>query len=138
MVETTGRRFGESDAALVTRCCPGVFMDVAVLHQCAQQRWQKLLAVAGHRRNGATGDKVCGIFQNPGEFIDKLQQVAIQRCGGFFAIAQQENGNVLLALVELADQLPDVQVLVLLFHLIAEHQTINGFIGGEDCVTIVE
>lgn len=113
-------------------------MDVAVLHQRTEQWRQKLLAVAGHRRNGATGDKVCGVFQNPCEFIDKLQQVAIQRCGGFFAIAQQENRDVLLALVELADQLPDVQVFVLLFHLIAEHQAINGFIGGEDCVTIVE
>ena len=113
-------------------------MDVAIFHQRAEQWRHQLLAVAGHRGNGASGDKVGGIFQNPGEFIDKLQQVAIQRCGGFFAIAQQEYGNVLLALVELADLLPDVQMFVLLFHLIAEHQAINGFIGGEDCVAIVE
>lgn len=106
-------------------------MDVAVFHQCAEQWRQKLLAIAGHCRNGAPGDKVGSIFQNPGEFIDKLQQIAIQRCSSFFPIAQKENGNILLAFVKLADQLPDVQVFVLLFHLVAEHQAVNGLIGGQ-------
>ena len=31
-------------------------MDVAVLHQRAEQWRQKLLAVTGHRRNGTSGD----------------------------------------------------------------------------------
>ncbi len=63
-------------------------MDVTIFHQRAEQWRQQLLAVAGDRGNGASGDKVGGIFQNPGEFIDKLQQVAIHRGEGFFPIAQ--------------------------------------------------
>lgn len=59
-------------------------MDVTIFHQRAEQWRQQLLAVAGHRGNGASGDKVGGIFQNPCEFIDKLQQVAIHCGEGFF------------------------------------------------------
>ncbi|XPE63534.1 hypothetical protein ACNKHU_25550 [Shigella flexneri] len=59
-------------------------MDVTIFHQRAEQWRQQLLAVAGHRGNGASGEKVGGIFQNPGEFIDKLQQVAIDCGEGFF------------------------------------------------------
>ncbi len=68
-------------------------LDVAIFHQRAEQWRQQLLAVAGHRGNSASGDKVGGIFQNPGEFIDKLQQVAIHCGEGFFRIAQQEAGT---------------------------------------------
>lgn len=59
-------------------------MDVTIFHQRAEQWRQQLLAVAGHRGNGASGDKVGSIFQNPGEFIDKLQQVAIPLRRGLF------------------------------------------------------
>ena len=84
MVETSGGCFGKTNAALVAWRCPGIFMDVAIFHQRAEQWRQQLLAVAGHRGNSASGDKVGGIFQNPGEFIDKLQQVAIHCGEGFF------------------------------------------------------
>ena len=58
MVETSGGCFGKTNAALVAWRCPGIFMDVTIFHQRAEQWRQQLLAVAGHRGNGASGDKV--------------------------------------------------------------------------------
>ena len=66
--------------------------------------------------------------QNVRQFIDKLQQVAIHCSEGFFPIAQQEDRHVLLALMKLTDQLSDVLMFVRMFHLIAEHQAVNGFV----------
>ena len=128
MVETSGGCFSKTNAALVAWRCPGIFMDVAIFHQRAEQWRQQLLAVAGHRGNGASGDKVGSIFQNPGEFIDKLQQIPVHCGEGFFPIAQQEDRHVLLALMKLTDQLSDVLMFVRMFHLIAEHQAVNGFV----------
>lgn len=68
-------------------------MDVTIFHQRAEQWRQQLLAVAGHRGNGASGDKVGGIFQNPGEFIDKLQQIPVHCGEGFSRSPNRKTGT---------------------------------------------
>ncbi len=131
MVETSGGCFGKDQRR------HGGFGAAGNIHGChyissaRAEQWRHSAAGGSGSScdNGASGDKVGGIFQNPSAnsstSSSRSRSIAAR---AFFPIAQQEDRHVLLALMKLTDQLSDVLMFVRMFHLIAEHQAVNGFV----------
>ncbi len=60
-----------------------------------------------------------------------------QRCRRFSCRLTGKRAR-LLTLVKLTVNCLTLQVLIQLFHLVAKHQTVNGFVRGQDGIAVIE
>ncbi|MCY1529202.1 hypothetical protein D9M68_643350 [compost metagenome] len=97
------RRFGEGDAALVPRRCPGVLLLQGVADQRIGERWQQVLEVALDRGHHPPGDKGCGVLEHPDEFVGQFHGFDRETLLGA-AIGHQKHRHMLVALADGAQQ----------------------------------
>ena len=131
---------GEGDAALVSWCRPGVLAKPGIVREHARVGRQELSLIAMDRRKDATRYEVCGILEQPDEFIDHLGDLDGHGFAGHLALGKEEYGHRRKPLAKFAQKrcCQIMRLPIVVAEVPIEQHGAKRCIGADDRPTVLE